>query len=173
MAESYPVFVIRTFTLSSSFDEDRLRMDLCDAQGATQASMLTRRLLDQAVPRMVQEAERLAAGPIPADLTLPIAQERLRMERKSNPVAPIRTSPEGELWLCTTMQFAPREDGVIWILKGRGTEEARMFLSSTNLRATLDIFANRYKSMDWGRERFPEWLVEADPVSPASLKALH
>lgn len=146
---------------------------MCDAQGSTQASMLTRRLLDRAVPRMVQEAERLATGPVPAELILPIAQERLRMERKSNPVAPIRSSPEAEVWLCTAMQFAPREDGVIWILKGSSNEDARMFLSSTNLRATLDIFASRYKSMDWGRDVFPEWLKESSFELPGEPRHLH
>lgn len=172
-APNHCPFVIKTFTLTSDFDEDRLRLNACNAAGMTQSMMLTRRLMDRAVPRMAQEAEKLAAGPIPASLTLPIAQQRLRQERQANPVAPVQTPPDAPAWLCNTMQFALRENGVIWVLKGRGGEEARMFLSPTNLRATLDVFAVKYKAMDWTRTMFPEWLTEAEPTASPLARALH
>ena len=167
------MFAIRTFTLVSDFDEDRLRMDARNKEGVTQAIMLTRRLLDRAIPKMADEAYKLAAGPIPANLALPIAQQRLRQERRANPIPPVCVSDGVQPWLCVAMQFKLQGNAMFWMLKGHGGQEARMFLSNSNLRATLDVFAIQYRAMRWSRAAFPEWLTEAD-LDPASAgRALH
>ncbi len=167
------MFAIQTFTLVSDFGEDRIRMDVRNKENVTQAIMLTRRLMDRAIPKMAEEAENLAAGPIPANLTLPIAQQTLRQERQANPVPPVRLSDGIQPWLCAAMQFKLQDNGVVWILKGPGGEEARMFLSNSNLRATLDVFATQYSAMEWSRTSFPEWLIEAELGQSPARKALH
>lgn len=167
------VFIIKTFTLLSDFDEDRLRMNACDPAGMTQSMMLTRRLLDRALPAMIKACEAAAEGPIPASLTLPIAQEKLRLERRESPVPPVHAAPDAVPWLCTAMQFANREKGMVWVLKGRSGEEARMLLSNADLRAALDIFAAKYKAMDWSAALFPEWLAQRPADKPARPSALH
>lgn len=167
-------FTIKTFTLVGDFDEDRLRLNACDAAGLTQSIALTRRLLDRAVPAMAKEIEsRAEGGPVPAELILPIAQQRLRRDRQDNPVPPVQTAPDAAPWLCTAMQFAPKEEGVVWILKGRGNEEARMFLSHRNLQATLDVFATRYRAMEWSTLPFPEWLMESATSPRPAAAVLH
>ena len=70
-------------------------------------------------------------------------------------------------------QDALQGDAVLWILKGHGGQEARMFLSNSNLRATLDVFAIQYRSMKWARTAFPEWLTEADLDPAPAGRALH
>ena len=167
------MFAIRTFTLVSDFDEDRLRMEVRGTEDVTQDIMLTRRLMDRAIPKMAEEAEKLAAGPIPANLALPIAQQSLRQERRANPVPPVRLDDGVQPWLCIAMQFKLQDNAIVWILKGSGGEEARMFLSNSNLRATLDVFAAKYTAMDWARTSFPEWLTEAELEQSPARKALH
>ena len=167
------MFAIRTFTLVSDFDEDRLRMDARNTEEVTQAIMLTRRLLDRAIPKMADEAYKLAAGPIPANLALPIAQQRLRQERRANPIPPVCVSDGVQPWLCVAMQFKLQGNAMFWVLKGHGGQEARMFLSNSNLRATLDVFAMQYRAMKWARSAFPEWLTEADLDPAPAGRALH
>lgn len=167
------MFAIRTFTLLLDFEEDRLRMNACDAENTTQSVMLTRRLMDRAIPQMAGKAENLILGPIPPNAFLPLAQHALREERQANPILPVRISPSVRPWLCITMQLIPADSGIHWVLGGSNGEEARMFLSKTNLQATLDVFAQKYSAMQWDRAPFPDWLVATEQCYNGTAKAFH
>ncbi len=73
-------------------------------------------------------------------------------------------------WLGTTMRLFTQENGAVWALIGDAGQEARIFLTDTNVRAALDIIHNNYAQMEWGREHFPEWIVDAvQPKAPGNF----
>ena len=153
-------YIIHTFTMAADFDEDRIRLNTVDPAGLYQALYLTRRLADRFVPLMAQRAEKAVAGPIPSELVLDIEQEKLRMERDSNPQAPVETVPDARPWLCKTIHMGDREEGGVQLtFTDDASIDAYLILDEQSLRATLDVFLISYRALEWGEQPFPEWVA--------------
>lgn len=152
-------YIIRTFTMAADFDEDRIRLNTVDPADQYQALYLTRRLADRFIPIMAQRAEKAVAGPIPSELVLDIEQEKLRMERDSNPQAPVETLPDTRPWLCKTIHMVDREEGGVQLtFTDDASIDAYLILDEQSLRATLDVFLISYRALEWGEQAFPDWV---------------
>ncbi len=166
-------YLIHTFTMAADFDEDRIRLNTVDPTGQYQALYLTRRLADRFVPIMAQRAEKAVAGPIPSELVLDIEQEKLRMERDSNPQAPVETAPDARPWLCKTIHMGDREEGGVQLtFTDDASIDAYLILDEQSLRATLDVFLISYRALDWSEQAFPDWVAargNAPPVERGTL----
>lgn len=173
MSNIKPVFVIQTFTLITDFGEDRIRMNVVDSEGAAMAIWLTRRLLDRFLPFMVKHIETKVSPSLPIELSLSLSQQKLRQERQENPCQPVAAPMDGLKWLATRMQLVTQKEGAVWVLMGDEGQRAQMFLTDANVRATLDILHNNYRTMEWGRDHFPEWIVCNVDQKPAFQSALH
>jgi hypothetical protein len=169
MADDTTIFIIEKFTMLTDFVEDRIRMNMVNAHGATIAIWLTRRLLDRFLPVMIKHVEGRASPSLPIKLSLSMSQQKLRQDRQQNPCQPVLQPLETMPWLGTTMRLFTQENGAVWALIGDAGQEARIFLSDTNVRAALDILHNNYAQMEWGRGHFPEWIVDAvQPIAPGN-----
>jgi hypothetical protein len=153
-------YIIQTFTMASDFDQDRIRLHTVDAAGHFQALFLTRRLADRFVPVLAARAEKAVAGPLPSDLVLDIEQERLRLERDSNPLPPVEAVPDAEPWLCKTIHMADRDEGGVQLtFTDDASIEAYLILDEESLRATLDVFLITYRTLEWDEQPFPDWVA--------------
>lgn len=153
-------FIIHTFTMASDFDQDRIRLHTVDPAGQFQAIFLTRRLADRFIPVLAARAEKAVTGPIPSDLVLDIEQEKLRMERDSNPQPPVEAVPDAEPWLCKTIHMADRDDGGVQLtFTDNASIDAHLILDEESLRATLDVFLISYRTLEWSEQAFPEWVT--------------
>lgn len=109
---------------------------------------------------MAQRAEKAVAGPIPSGLVLDIEQEKLRMERDSNPQAPVETVPDARPWLCKTIHMCDREEGGVQLtFTDEASIDAYLILDEQSLRATLDVFQISYRALEWGEQVFPDWVA--------------
>ncbi|PLK26289.1 hypothetical protein [Novosphingobium sp. TH158] len=166
-------FIIHTFTMASDLNEDRIRLHAVDPAGQFQAIFLTRRLADRFVPVLAERAEKAVSGPIPGDLVLSIEQERLRMERDSNPQPPVEAVPDALPWLCTTIHMSDNPQGGVQIdFTDERSIDAYLGLDEQSLRAMLDVFLITYRNLGWSEDAFPDWVRsrgEAQPVQRGAL----
>ncbi|MFM5907482.1 MAG: hypothetical protein ACKOPO_07850 [Novosphingobium sp.] len=167
-------FIIHTFTMAADFDEDRIRLNTVDPAGQYQALVLTRRLADRFVPVLSERAEKAVAGPIPSDLVLDIEQEKLRMERDSNPQPPVESAPDALPWLCKTIHMADHPDGGVQLTFTDDTSvDAYLILDEQSLRATLDVFLITYRTLEWSELAFPEWVRSRGSAQPVERGTLN
>ncbi|MEO0031152.1 MAG: hypothetical protein RIS94_910 [Pseudomonadota bacterium] len=146
-------------------------MNAVDEAGVTLSILLTRRLLDRFLPLLTQHVEAQVNRVVPVGLSLSMAQLKLRQERQQNPCRPVSAPREGETWLCVKMRLIPHNEGGIWALMGTEGQEVRMLLNDTHARAVLDVFHGKYLAMEWGCEKFPEWVADTanQAVSPQAV----
>jgi hypothetical protein len=172
-AMSKTSYTIQTFTMSASLAEDRIRLDTVDANGIFQAIWITRRLGNLMVPHIASHAEKQVASGLPKELVLSMNQEKLKAERTANPVPPVRAQPAITPWLARTVHFNQRPEGLIWTMTDDHSIDAHMILAGDNIRALLDVFLTSYRSLEWGAEAFPDWVIEAGAAKEVPVSRLN
>ena len=148
-------------------------MNAVDAAGLTLSILLTRRLLDRFLPLLTQHVEARVNPVVPVELSLSMAQLKLRQEREQNPCQPVSAPREGETWLCAKIRLIRHNEGAIWALMGSEGQEVRMVLNDTHARAVLDVFHGKYLAMEWGCEKFPEWVADTAKQAVLPQAVIH
>lgn len=154
------MFLIQTFTAKADFPEDRIRLDAIDAQGNSQQIHVTRRLADRFIPLLLERVVETAPPGKAREIDLAMRQERLRNERKENPVADVEAKQDAKRWLCLTMHLGGEGGNLGWTLTDEAENKAVMGLGGELPRTVLDIFLLMYRQLEWDTGVFPDWLKE-------------
>jgi hypothetical protein len=159
-----PVFKVQTVTVSYDRREDRIALNVADAQNTKQIIHLTRRLLDQVIPVLVTRLEDGTPPGLPAAIVQSMSQDRMRLARAIDPpVPPVRADPVTPRWLCHTIRLRQAATGLCVTLNGDRVQ-ALLALSEPELRMTLDALHRAYGKADWTRAVFPRWMI-LDPAT--------
>lgn len=144
-------------------EEDRLALDVENQHQARRRLWLTRRLLDQLIPALLQplchstaSVAQPANAPAPPEAKQVYAQLAARLQHKpARPVSP----PEGPATLVQEVLVARRQNGP-WRLTFRreGAEPAELALPDAALRQWLEALHRNYQKAGWGNAIWPDWV---------------
>ena len=165
-------FSIKTFSTYYSEEEDRIRLDCLDAEGAKLGIWFTRPLFDRIIPTLTKQVKIEAATTSHAKFEHEIMQFQAKQERLSNaPETPVRLTTETTLFLCKTVHFkkAPN-DTTVMIFTDDKTIEASMGLHHKDIRKVLDIFYGVYLKANWSIEIFPNWVRSVNQTTDPIVK---
>ena len=151
-------FVMQGFTARYDPMEDGIFLNAVDAKGSKQAIYVTRRLMDQMIPIVVQHLEEKTPKGIATDIVQSMTQEKSRQARQfAAKVTPVDDSLDMPRWLCSTVQIAKQPAGLTISFCSVGTAQAMIALADADLRTTLDIFLSCYRRGNWDHKIFPSW----------------
>lgn len=166
-----PLFKVQAVTVGYDRLEDRISLNVADAQGAKQIIHLTRRLLDQVIPALVTQLEDATPPGLPSAIVQSMSQDRMRLARADGPPAqPVRADRLTPRWLCHTIRLRKVAAGLCVTLTGDGVQ-AVLALSETDLRMTLDAFHRAYGKADWTQAAFPRWMILDPATAPGDAPA--
>jgi len=165
-------FSIKTFSTYYSEEEDRIRLDCLDAEGAKLGIWFTRRLFDRIIPTLTKQVKIEAATTSHAKFEHEIMQFQAKQERLSNaPETPVRLTTETTLFLCKTVHFKKDPNGTtVVIFTDDQTIEANMGLHHKDIRKVLDIFYGVYLKANWSIEIFPTWVRSVNQTTDPIVK---
>lgn len=159
-------FIIQTFTVRFDPVEDRMRLDVEDANGNKQSFYLTRRLLDKVIPAITAKLEQKTPSGVPSELMQAMVQSKARQSRAQNtPATAVEARSDAPQWLCKTVRVTETEAGMVIAFSNDGGQEAGIALREEQVRATLDILHSNYKTGEWDTSVFPDWLETDDSAA--------
>src|SRR5210317_1545656 len=95
---------MHTFSTYYSEEEDRIRLDCLDVEGAKLGIWFTRPLFDRIIPTLTKQVKIEAATTSHAKFEHEIMQFQAKQERLSNaPETPVRLTTETTLFLCKSV----------------------------------------------------------------------
>lgn len=154
-------------------EEDRLALDVENQHQVRRRLWLTRRLLDQLIPALLQPlghstatVEQPTNAPAPPEARQVYAQLAARLQHKpAQPVSP----PEGPATLVQEVLVARRQNGP-WRLTFRrqGAEPAELALPDAALRQWLEALHRNYLKAGWGNAIWPDWVGNRRAPAPVS-----
>lgn len=154
-------------------DEDRLRLNLEDAQQERVTLWLTQRLLNRVIPALVKVLEEETSGTPQAQEVQAFTQEKaqLRAQRAISHEQPIPEAEES--WLVTRVDLTPASRAIALVFWDNAGHSARLEMPRTAMRQWLSIVHELYVRAEWGRDKWPDWLAPLSNTPAKESSKLH
>lgn len=163
---------ITAITTEYDPQEDRLCLDIADAQGSTGRRWLTYRLLTRLLPTLLKQAQQQIAAapdtPVAAQQAANIyAQLQARITKK--PAAPVQVDHSATGQLIHEINLSlPKAGGATLHLRTAQPVADTLKLTSQELRQWLEALRHACRQADWPSEMWPDWLQPASTRSVPS-----
>jgi len=167
MTES--LFKIERLTTEFVQEEDRIRLNIENAQQGQATLWLTQRLLNRVVPALVKVLEEETSGnPQAAELQ---AFNQQKAQQGIVQEAPIKAAEQS--WLVRRVDLTPGKSGVAIVFGDDDGQNARLEMPRIALRQWLSILHELYLRAEWSRDRWPDWLAPLSETSQSQSSKLH
>ena len=156
--------------------EDRLLLSALDMGGASVKLWLTRRLLTDLIPALIELIEETVPKEAPAAARPAMqAMEQTKADLQRKRMKPVRAEPAGEehLVINVRLRASKKSVAVIFMWGDDEAEQVGLGIDRTRLRQWLRIFHEAYGRANWPMDIWPEWFDEAAAVSLVGKDALN
>lgn len=164
------MFMIQKITPRYDQEQDRLSLNVQNAEGQVLLLWLTQRLANRLVQTLggwLDEAlDAGTAGQATSALHAfeqSVAQAHLKAHR------PVEPEAAQAAILLTSVDLARSPDGYALTFKWGGEDGARLFLSLLELRQLLGIISSLFAAADWPRHAWPPWFAAETGADAASI----
>lgn len=164
------MFIIQKITPRYDQEQDRLSLNVQNAEGQVLLLWLTQRLanrLAQTLGGWLDETlDAGATGQAASSLHAfeqSVAQAHLKAHRPVEPDA-----AQAEI-LLTSVDLGRSPDGYVFTFKWGGEGGARLFLSLLELRQLLGIISLLFDAADWPRHAWPSWFAGEIGAAAAAI----
>jgi hypothetical protein len=172
---------IQKITLAYDEREDRLRLDIQEADGQLLTLWLTRRLADRLARALVEKLDsRLAAtvtrGPLQAASLAALQEwEQSAALAQYQSDTPVRVEAPGLGGLIESIDLGHRGEATVLVFRWPAGHDATVAFEAAQLRQWLDILYKDYGRAQWPTEGvWPAWLAQAPAEAmPSAVNLMH
>lgn len=150
-------------------EEDRIRLNLEDAEQQRSTLWFTQRLLNRVVPALVKLLEDETTGSPQSSELQAFTQQRATREIEHE--API--SPASQSWLVRRVDVTPSKQRFLLLFSDEAAHRAQLEIPRTALRQWLSILRELYLRAEWPSEIWPEWLSPLSKADSSRETKLH
>ena len=149
--------------------EDRIRLNLEDAQQQRATLWFTQRLLNRVIPALVKILEEETSGKPQADEVQAFTQQRAqRSIEQESPISAVETA-----WLVRRVDLTPSAQQIRLLFTDEAEQSARLEVPRVALRQWLSILRELYRRAEWSSEIWPDWLAPLSQKDATSETKLH
>lgn len=149
--------------------EDRIRLNLEDAQQQRATLWFTQRLLNRVVPALIKLLEEETSGSPQAEEVQAFTQQRA--QRSIEQEAPIAASESA--WLVRRVDLTPSAQRILLLFTDEAEQSAKLEVPRTALRQWLSILRELYRRAEWNTEIWPDWLAPLSQNDKTGKTQLH
>jgi len=170
------MFMIQKITPRYDQEQDRLSLNVRNAEGQVLLLWLTQRLANRLARTLggwLDEALDNATTGQAASSLQAFEQSAAQAQLKAH--SPVALEPEAAQAgiLLTSVDLARSPDGYVLTFKWGGETGARLFLSLLELRQLLGIISCLFTAADWPRHAWPAWFAAETGAAAAAAIVLH
>ncbi|HSG02293.1 MAG TPA: hypothetical protein VLA39_01050 [Marinobacterium sp.] len=149
--------------------EDRIRLNLEDAQQQRATLWFTQRLLNRVIPALVKVLEEETSGSPQAEEVQAFAQQRA--QRSIEQEAPIAATDAA--WLVRRVDLTPTKQQILLLFSDEAEESAKLKIPRTALRQWLSVLRELYRRAEWSSDIWPDWLAPLSQTDETVKTKLH
>lgn len=149
--------------------EDRIRLNLEDAEHQRATLWLTQRLLNRVIPALIKLLEEETSGSPQAEEVQAFTQQRA--QRGIEQEAPIAASEAA--WLVRRVDLTPSKQRMLLLFSDEAEQSAKLEVPRTALRQWLSILRELYRRAEWNPDIWPDWLAPLSQTDETSKTQLH
>lgn len=149
--------------------EDRIRLNLEDAQQQRATLWFTQRLLNRVIPALVKVLEEETSGSPQAEEVQAFAQQRAqRSIEHEDPIAATDAA-----WLVRRVDLTPTKQQILLLFSDEAEESAKLKIPRTALRQWLSVLRELYRRAEWSSDIWPDWLAPLSQTDETVKTKLH
>jgi len=149
--------------------EDRIRLNLEDAQQQRATLWFTQRLLNRVIPALVKVLEEETSGSPQAEEVQAFAQQRA--QRSIEQEAPIAATDAA--WLVRRVDLTPTKQQILLLFSDEAEASAKLKIPRTALRQWLSVLRELYRRAEWSSDIWPDWLAPLSQTDETVKTKLH
>lgn len=150
-------------------EEDRIRLNLEDAQQNRSTLWFTQRLFNRVIPALVKLLEDETTGSPQASDLQAFTQQKAAREIEQE--APITPAPES--WLVRRVDLTPSKGRILLVFSDEVAQAAQLEMPRTAMRQWMSILRELYLRAEWKRDIWPEWLSPLSQTDKSNETKLH
>lgn len=167
---------VHRFTTRYDVSEDRFQILVEMEGGEVQVLWLTRRLLNNLVPVLL---EKLESGPVVKNVPAPKSQAVQKfaqaaavggLKKQKSVTPPTKTSEEPSHALITSVDLKVSQRALSLTFKSGQTLAQSLQLTEPALRQWLGIIHKQYQAAGWSEALWPAWMLVDSQESPSDLR---